>query len=157
MTASLPIRPGVMVGAGVAAAASAATVALGILGWRALRHLDAVEVVGRSMSPSLEPGDRLLVETWTFGRRAPKIGDVVVAPDPREPTRELVKRVAAVDTERVALRGDSAKSTDSRRFGTVPVTDVRARAAFRYWPPARVGPIPAVDLPLDGELAEVSD
>jgi nickel-type superoxide dismutase maturation protease len=156
VTASQPIRPGVIVGAAAAAAASAATVALGVLGWRALRHLDAVEVTGRSMVPTLEPGDRLLVETWTYRRRPPQIGDVVVAPDPREPTRELVKRIAAVGDGRVALRGDSAKSTDSRRFGTVPVTDVRARAAFRYWPPAKVGPIPVVELPLDGEVGEVS-
>ncbi len=132
-----------MVGA-AAAAASAATVALGFLGWRALRHLDAVEVTGRSMVPTLEPGDRLLVETWTYRRRPPGIGDVVVAPDPREPTRELVKRVAAVEDGQVTLRGDSAKSTDSRRFGSVPLTDVRARAVFRYWPPAKAGPIPAV-------------
>ena len=108
------------------------------------------------MVPTLEPGDRLLVETWTYRRRPPRVGDVVVAPDPREPTRELVKRIAAVGDGRVALRGDSAKSTDSRRFGTVPLTDVRARAAFRYWPPAKVGPIPVVELPPDGEVGDIS-
>ncbi len=128
--------------------------ALGFLGWQALRHLDAVEVSGRSMTPTLEPGDRLLVETWSFGRRAPRVGDVVIAPDPRVPTRELVKRVAAIGDGRVALRGDSAKSTDSRRFGTVALTDVRARAAIRYWPLAKAGPIPTVDLPIDGEVAD---
>jgi nickel-type superoxide dismutase maturation protease len=127
--------------------------ALGYLGWQTLRHLDAVEVSGRSMSPTLEPGDRLLVETWSLGRRTPRVGDVVIAPDPREPSRELVKRVAAVGNGRVALRGDSAKSTDSRRFGTVPLTDVRARVAVRYWPLAKAGPIPTVDLPLDGAIA----
>ncbi len=147
------MRPGWMIGAAGAAAATAATVALGFVGWRALRHLDAVEVTGRSMAPTLEPGDRLLVETWTYRRRPPQVGEVVVAPDPRTPTRELIKRVAAVDDGRVALRGDSAKSTDSKRFGTIPLTDVRARAAFRYWPLAKAGPIPAVALP----AAEVSD
>ena len=79
---------------------------------------------------------------------------MIVAPDPRAPTRELVKRVAAVDDGRVALRGDSAKSTDSRRFGTIPLTDVRARAAIRHWPLAKAGPIPAVDLP---QTAEATD
>jgi signal peptidase I len=128
--------------------------ALGYLGWQALRHLDAVEVSGRSMTPTLEPGDRLLVETWSFGRRPPRVGEVVIAPDPREPSRELVKRVAAVGDGRVALRGDSAKSTDSRRFGTVPLTDVRARAAIRYWPLAKAGLIPLLKLPLDGEVAD---
>jgi signal peptidase I len=146
-----PMRTGWLAAAGGAAAA---TVAVGFLGWRASRHLDAVEVTGRSMTPTLQPGDRLLVETWTYQRRPPKVGEVVLVPDPRTPSRELIKRVAAVDDGRVALRGDAAKSTDSRRFGTIPLTDVRARAALRYWPPAKVGLIPAMDLPPAGEVSD---
>jgi signal peptidase I len=132
-------RPAWIVGA---AGAAVVSVGLGFLGRRVLSHLDAVEVSGRSMVPTLRPGDRLLVETWTFGRRPPQVGEVVVAPDPRAPTRELVKRVAAVDDGRITLRGDAARSTDSRRFGSVPLAAVRARAAFRYWPLARAGLIP---------------
>jgi nickel-type superoxide dismutase maturation protease len=94
------------------------------------------------MLPTLEPGDRLLVETWTYRRRPPRVGEVVVTPDPRSPARELVKRVAAIEGGRVTLRGDAARSTDSRRFGSVPVTKVRTRAALRYWPPRRAGFIP---------------
>lgn len=124
------------------AGAAVVSVGLGLLGRRVLSHLDAVEVSGRSMIPTLRPGDRLLVETWTYRRRQPHVGEVVVAPDPRAPTRELVKRVAAVDDGRVSLRGDAARSTDSRRFGSVPLAVVRARAAFRYWPLARAGLIP---------------
>ena len=132
-------RPVWIVGA---AGAAAFSVGLGFLGRQVLSHLDAVEVSGRSMVPTLRPGDRLLVETWTYRRRPPQVGEVVVAPDPRAPTRELVKRVAAVDDGRVSLRGDAARSTDSRRFGSVPLAAVRARAAFRYWPLARAGLIP---------------
>jgi len=146
VTSSVPIRPAWLVAGGTAAVAAAA---VGFAGWRILRHLDAVEVTGRSMAPTLEPGDRLLVETWTYRRRAPAVGEVVVAPDPREPTRELVKRVAATVDGQVTLRGDSAKSTDSRRFGSVPVAKVRARAAFRYWPPKRAGLIPPTDVVMD--------
>ena len=95
----------------------------------ARRHLDAVEVRGRSMAPTLLPGDRLLVL-----RARPRVGDVVLAPDPRSPTRELVKRVASIGPEGVALRGDNAAaSTDA----TVPPPTVRWRAIFRYWPPSR--------------------
>ena len=132
-------RPAWMIGA---AGAAVVSVGLGFLGRRMLSHLDAVEVSGRSMIPTLRPGDRLLVETWTYGRRSPQVGEVVVAPDPRAPTRELVKRVAAVDDGRITLRGDAARSTDSRRFGSVPLAAVRARAAFRYWPLGRAGLIP---------------
>lgn len=147
MTSAIPIRPALLVAGGIGAAAAAT--AAGYAGWRILRHLDAVEVTGRSMVPTLEPGDRLLVETWTYRRRQPEVGEVVVAPDPREPTRELVKRVAATGDGKVTLRGDSAKSTDSRRFGSVPVAEVRARAAFRYWPPQRAGLIPPSDVEMD--------
>lgn len=133
-------RPVWIVGA---AGAAAISVGLGFVGRQVLSHLDAVEVSGRSMAPTLRPGDRLLVETWTYRRRLPQVGEVVVAPDPRAPTRELVKRVAAVDDGRITLHGDAARSTDSRRFGSVPLAAVRARAAFRYWPLARAGLIPA--------------
>lgn len=117
-------------------------VGLGVAAGRLLRGLDAVEVRGRSMVPTLEPGDRLLVETWTYRRRTPRVGEVVVTQDPRSASRELVKRVAAVEQGQVTLRGDSAKSTDSRRFGSVPTAGVRTRAMVRYWPLRRAGPIP---------------
>jgi len=106
------------------------------------RWLDVVEVRGGSMAPSLLPGDRLLVESHTYQSRGPRPGEVVLAPDPREPERELIKRVASVDAAAAAvdLRGDApAASTDSREFGAVPVSDIRWRAVFRYWPPQRAG------------------
>ena len=106
----------------------------------AARRLDAVEVRGRSMAPSLEPGDRLLVVRL---RRPPRPGDVVVASDPRDPSRELIKRVASVDGRAVALRGDNpGASTDGRSFGVVPASAIGWRVAFRYWPVDRAGRVP---------------
>lgn len=123
----------------------------------ALRRLDAVEVTGASMAPALRPGDRLLVESHTYRHRAPRRGDVVLAPDPRGPSRELIKRVAAVGPAGVDLRGDHpAGSSDSRTFGSIPAAHVRWRAVLRYWPPSRIGPVPsAMTLPeaLGGEAA----
>jgi nickel-type superoxide dismutase maturation protease len=110
----------------------------------ALRRLDAVAVSGHSMAPGLLPGDRLVVESLTYAIRAPRPGEVVLARDPRRPSRELVKRIAAVHDGRVDLRGDApAASTDSRAFGHVKLGAVRWRAGFRYWPPGRIGAIPA--------------
>jgi nickel-type superoxide dismutase maturation protease len=118
-------------------------VATGIAaGVAASRWLDVVEVQGGSMAPSLLPGDRLLVESRSYERRAPRPGEVVLAADPRESDRELIKRVASVDDAGAAadLRGDAAEeSTDSRDFGAVPLAAIRWRAAFRYWPPERAG------------------
>ena len=112
----------------------------------ARRWLDVVEVRGSSMAPALLPGDRLLVEQLTYRRRAPRAGDVVLALDPRAPEREVIKRVHAAGPE-LDLRGDAPDaSTDSRTFGPVPGTAVRWRAAFRYWPPSRIGPLPGLRL-----------
>jgi nickel-type superoxide dismutase maturation protease len=105
------------------------------------RWLDVVEVHGRSMAPTLLPGDRLLVESLTFRRRGPRAGDVVLALDPRAPERELIKRVHAAGPA-LDLRGDApGESTDSRTFGAVPAAGVRWRVVVRYWPPGRLGPV----------------
>jgi nickel-type superoxide dismutase maturation protease len=111
-------------------------------GVAASRWLDVVEVHGGSMAPALLPGDRLLVESRSYRSRAPRAGEVVLAADPRQSDRELIKRVAAVDETAAAadLRGDAPEeSTDSREFGAVPLSAIRWRAAFRYWPPERAG------------------
>jgi len=105
------------------------------------RVLDAVVVRGESMAPALRPGDRLVIEAFTLRRRAPRVGEIVLAADPRSPERELVKRVAGHDpvTDLVELRGDAPDaSTDSRTFGAVPRGMIRWRVAVRYWPLGRV-------------------
>jgi nickel-type superoxide dismutase maturation protease len=112
------------------------------------RWLDVVEVRGRSMAPSLLPGDRLVVESHSYQGRAPRLGEIVLAADPRDPDRELIKRVAAIDHEGASadLRGDApTESTDSRAFGSVPLSTIRWRAVYRYWPPQRAGRVSSGD------------
>ncbi|MDP9250349.1 MAG: S26 family signal peptidase [Chloroflexota bacterium] len=96
---------------------------------------------GGSMAPTLLAGDRLVVESRTYAQRVPRAGEVVLAADPRDPQRELIKRVASVDAaaQTAQLLGDAAESTDSAVFGPVPVASIRWRAALRYWPPERIG------------------
>ncbi|MDQ4097398.1 MAG: nickel-type superoxide dismutase maturation protease [Actinomycetota bacterium] len=106
----------------------------------ALRLTRRLEVVGRSMTPTLEPGDRVLA----VRTRRVRAGDLVIVPDPRLGSRMVVKRVAAASAEGLALRGDNAAaSTDSRVFGAVPLASVRGRVVYRYHPPARRGRIGA--------------
>jgi len=103
----------------------------------ARRNLDTVEVRGRSMSPALLPRDRLLVV-----RATPRLGDVVLARDPRDARRELIKRVAGVGNDGLRLLGDNrTASTDARAFGALPASAVEWRVVGRYWPVARFGPI----------------
>ncbi len=92
------------------------------------------------MLPALAPGDRLLVESRTFSLRPPTPGEMVLAADPRQPDRELIKRVVAIDAAAgtLELRGDApGQSTDSRAFGSVRIDRVRWRVVARYWPVRR--------------------
>jgi nickel-type superoxide dismutase maturation protease len=97
-----------------------------------------VEVEGRSMEPTLAPGDRLLVTRASHLQP----GDVVAARDPRDHRRIVVKRVGALLGDEVVLRGDNPwASTDSRSFGTVPRRAVLGRVMRRYAPGWRAGPV----------------
>ena len=101
-------------------------------------------VVGTSMRPTLEAGDRLLVDRWSYRQRSPRPGELVVLLDERGVP--IVKRAVRIDEARDGLRlwveGDNrAASDDSRRFGALPLERVRGRVVFRYWPPSRLGGI----------------
>ena len=96
------------------------------------------------MAPTLASGDYVIVDNRAYARRSPAPGDIVLACDPREPSRVIAKRVAGPDgADGVVLLGDNPdQSTDSRDFGPVRPTDITGRVVWRYWPPARFGPIP---------------
>ncbi len=118
-------------------------------------------VAGPSMAPALEPGDRVVVDLWTYRHRHPRPGEVALfrGPEPRGAT--LVKRVAALprfprdrpQRERwsvedrdegagIWLLGDNAAdSVDSRSFGALPPSRLSGRVILRYWPPSRAGRI----------------
>jgi nickel-type superoxide dismutase maturation protease len=99
----------------------------------ALRRL---EIVGESMRPTLEAGDRLLVLRFV----PPRVGDLVALPDPRRADRMMVKRVAAVEGATVTVLGDNSRaSTDSRHFGPVARRLVSGRVVYRYAPESRRG------------------
>ena len=86
------------------------------------------------MGPTLMPGDRVLA---VRARRA-RAGALVVAQDPRHPSRLLVKRVVRAGPLGHTLAGDNPlASTDSRTFG--PVVSLRGRVLFRYHPAHRAG------------------
>ena len=98
-----------------------------------------VAVAGQSMEPTFRDGDWLLVRRL---QRPPRPGEVVVARDPREPERLLVKRVRSVAPEGVTIHGDHAdpaESTDSRQFGPIPGSAVLGQPILRYAPLGRFG------------------
>ena len=97
-----------------------------------------LEVVGSSMLPTLQPGDRLVVVRTL----KPKVGDLVALRDPAQPSRLLVKRLVSRDRGRLTVAGDNPEaSRDSRDFGPVERASLVGRALYCYHPPERSGPI----------------
>ena len=95
------------------------------------------------MVPALLPGDWVLVDEHAYRHRLPHRGDIVVASDPLEPNRTIVKRVTGIDLHgAIRLEGDNAEeSTDSRQFGPVPAANLRGRVRWHYWPLGRLGSV----------------
>ena len=89
------------------------------------------------MEPALRAGDWIVVS----GRsRPPRVGDIVLVRDPRDPENLMLKRVAAVTEGACTILGDRPEeSTDSRTFGPVPLANVVGHALFRYAPIGRIG------------------
>jgi nickel-type superoxide dismutase maturation protease len=110
-------------------------VVIGVLRGVGVRRL---VVEGRSMAPTLLPGDRVLV----LRSRRLKVGDLVAVPDPRGERRLLIKRITAIHGGLLELRGDNPDaSTDSRDFGDVPTRRVLGRVVRRYAPSRRRGAV----------------
>jgi len=100
-----------------------------------------VAIEGVSMAPTLLPGDWVLVVTPEHYERE----DVVVVEHPQRPGYEIVKRVVGVPGDEIDDRtlgedeywveGDFAeRSTDSREFGPVSRSSLKAKAVLIYWP-----------------------
>ena len=104
-----------------------------------------VRIHGRSMSPALLPGERVLFDRLAFTRDHPRLGDVALLQHPGAPGLRIVKRITAVPGDIAGARalelgeywveGDNVgASTDSRAFGPVRRRHLLARAWLIYWP-----------------------
>lgn len=91
------------------------------------------EVVGSSMVPVLNPGDRV-VFFRRFRSQSLQPGRIVAFEDPRGGAAQLmIKRVFAVRGDEVVVLGDNARaSTDSRTFGPIRAADVEWVFVRRY-------------------------
>ena len=61
-------------------------------------------VEGRSMEPTLEDQDRLVVNKLAYRIHDPRVGDIVMLLRPNDPSQVLVKRIVAAPADIVAFR-----------------------------------------------------
>lgn len=78
--------------------------------------VEAYRIPSSTMRPTLEAGDTIFVDKWTFGIRLPgngkelipgrdpRRGEVVVFSSPDSPDHDYVKRVLAVEGDRVQIK-----------------------------------------------------
>jgi signal peptidase I len=66
-----------------------------------------IVVSGWSMYPTLAPGEYVLFDALAYRLGLPRRGDVVLALHPTRPQQRIVKRVAAVPGDRVAISDGS--------------------------------------------------
>ncbi|MGR3275414.1 nickel-type superoxide dismutase maturation protease [Acaryochloris marina NIES-2412] len=78
------------------------------------------EVQGRSMLPTLNPGDQVLIHLEAYQLTTPQAGEIVLARHPFQHQLYLIKRIQSVNNNSYFLIGDNAaESTDSRVFHAV--------------------------------------
>ena len=103
----------------------------GSFAWR------TVAVAGESMSPTLNQGDWLLVscgpEPAIPKLKASKVYVIERADRPGVfVIKRLIKIGSGENTGKAWVEGDNEASTDSRQWGWIEQTELRARVLFRF-------------------------
>lgn len=113
----------------------------------ATKLLQRYIVEGESMLPAFAPGDRVLVESWTYRFRQPRVGEAVVVVQPGSDGRKDLKRIAAGPGASVSVKGERRSladdewyvlgdnldaSTDSRALGPVKRQDIVGKIWAKY-------------------------
>ncbi|MEC7240254.1 MAG: nickel-type superoxide dismutase maturation protease [Myxococcota bacterium] len=99
----------------------------------AIGRLSRHRIAGRSMMPTLHEDWVVLVDPRAYDTARIELGDVVLARFVGQSTHPCVKRVTAIDGEKVTLRGDNPQeSTDSTTLGSVESTDVLGKVVCTF-------------------------
>jgi len=61
-------------------------------------------ILQTSMLPTVEPGDRIIVNCLTYHFREPERGEVVVIRDPLDEKKDIVKRIVALGGDTIEVR-----------------------------------------------------
>lgn len=116
---------------------SAACMALALVCKQTLLGIQVYFVPSPSMTPTLQPGDFILMDTWAYTRQPPATGDIVVFQQGED--FAVVKRSAnwpgtesAVREGHLYVLGDNPDlSTDSRKLGGIDLSKVNGRVHLK--------------------------
>ena len=87
---------------------------------------------GASMTPSLRPGDQVLVDLSAYGEVEPARGDLVVFSNPRADGRHDIKRVIGLPGERVVM-AEGMLYIDGRQFAELYLGGLPSSVGLGEW------------------------
>lgn len=91
-------------------------------------------VEGESMFPAIQPKSLLVVSKFTYVVKKPKVGDIVVVKRSNDRSK-IVKRIAKIYDSTYYILGDNQKkSTDSRHFGVVALSEIVGKVVYVFSP-----------------------
>jgi len=79
-------------------------ISVGIAAFLITFIVQAFFIPSRSMEPTLEPGDRILVNKFIYRFQEPQHGDIIVFKFPLDPKRDFIKRVIALENEKIEIK-----------------------------------------------------
>lgn len=90
------------------------TIAVALILTLIIRHfvVESFVVRGSSMEPTLHDGERLLVSKFIYRFHPPRPGDIIVFRSPENPREDLIKRVIAVEGQKVEVNHGRAIVND---------------------------------------------
>lgn len=88
------------------------------------------KIQGKSMEPTFKEDQIVLASSIPYLFSKPKVGDIVIAKDPRT-GRLLLKRIISKTTGTYFIEGDNKeRSTDSRNFGFLSRSSIIAKIIY---------------------------
>jgi signal peptidase I len=88
--------------------------------------VQVARVEGESMAPTLENQDRLIVNKFIYLFDAPRQGDIVMLYYPKDPDKSFVKRVIAVEDDRVKIENGVVYVNDQPMADDFVLPDYRS-------------------------------
>jgi nickel-type superoxide dismutase maturation protease len=93
--------------------------------------LSKFKVLGHSMEPQLKNQNTILVSSFPYLFKSPKINDIVAFEDKKR--NIMIKRITRIRNNKFFLAGDNKKdSFDSRNFGEISKNQILGKVIYKF-------------------------